>query len=472
MYTPPMRSVLKSNYIKNIIKLGAPLLAGNFSNYLLQVADTIMVGRLGTVSLAAVAMAGLYTGVVFTFIWPVSVGVRAITARRFGKQELEQKTNPHSSAYQINTGAVIENGFLVGILMTITSVLFSFSAPFIMRHLISDPEVLPLTLSYIYIIRFGLPLFSLAVVIHGFLGGINRTKNIMISNIGGSFLNIGFNFIFIYGKFGFPAMGIKGAALGTILAIACELIYLSATIIIPREMKKYRLLTFRVINFTLIMDIIKVLLPPAVQNILALSIFLLYESIVGSIGTVYLAATHVVFSVFRINKMIIGSFSNGTAILVGNSLGEGDKDKAVHYMRACQVIAAFFATLIGFSVALFPQPIAGIFTKDPRTLLFAVKALRFFAIFFFIEVLGFSYEIVFTGNGWGNYVLFSEFTTNVFFILGFTFLFVKIMGFGIYWAWGGFALYQIFHALILFIGYLSKRWIHVEVDSADKLPHS
>ena len=72
--------------------------------------------------------------------------------------------------------------------------------------------------------------------------------------------------------------------------------------------------------------------------------------------------------------------------------------------------------------------------------------------------------MVFTGNGWGRFVLFSEFTTNMLFILGFTFLTTRILGMGINMAWLGFGLYQLAHSLLLHIGYKSDRWIHAKID--------
>ena len=78
--------------------------------------------------------------------------------------------------------------------------------------------------------------------------------------------------------------------------------------------------------------------------------------------------------------------------------------------------------------------------------------------------MGFSFEIIFGGNGWGRYVLFSEFSTNIIFIIILTLVLVNIFHMGIYGAWMGFALYQVFHALILFLGFLSKKWLHIEVE--------
>ena len=75
---------------------------------------------------------------------------------------------------------------------------------------------------------------------------------------------------------------------------------------------------------------------------------------------------------------------------------------------------------------------------------------------------------LFAGNGWERYVLFAEFTTNMIFIIGLTLVLVFIFDIGIYGAWIGFALYQFFHALILFIGFISKKWLHVEVEKGNR----
>ena len=211
-------------------------------------------------------------------------------------------------------------------------------------------------------------------------------------------------------------------------------------------------------------NMFKIFIPVAIQNIIALAVFLFYESIIGAIGTVYLAATHVSFSLFRINKTLVGGFAQGSAILVGNALGANQKDFAVKIVYACQAIAAVIGTFVVLIVLLFTEIVMGIFVEDKQTITIGINALYFFGAFFFIEVMGYSFEIIFRGNGWGRYVLFSEFTTNMIFIIGLTLTLVFIFDMGIYGAWIGFALYQVFHALILFIGFISKKWLHVDVE--------
>ncbi|MCF6335843.1 MAG: MATE family efflux transporter, partial [Spirochaetales bacterium] len=343
-----------------IIALGIPLFAGNFSFYLLQLADTVMVGQLGTASLAAIAMAGLYAGILFTFVWPVLLGTQAIASRRFGK---EQNNNIPGEKLRLaeETGKSLDNGIIVGIIMGVFGLVFSFSAKPVLTVLIKDPELLPLSLNYISVFRWVLPFAGIMTAMSGFLGGINRTKNIMISNVGGSLLNIAFNYIFIFGKLGLPPFGIRGAAIGTVLAGGCQLLYLFFIIKFKKNLSSYKTLTFHSVDVTVMKNMFKIFSPVALQNIIALAVFLIYESILGSIGTIYLAATHVIFSLFRINKTLIGGFAQGAAILVGNALGADQKDSAVKIVYGCQKIAASIGFLIVFSILMFPEAIMGLF---------------------------------------------------------------------------------------------------------------
>lgn len=448
--------------IKKIITVGTPLLAGNFSFYLLQVADTAMVGRLGTDSLAAIAVATLVSGILATVVWPVTVGTQGIASRRFGKQQATpEKDRPLAATH---TGEVLESAILAGIIASVLAILLSYFAPWVLRQLLPDERVGIIAYQYIALYRISLPFLGFSVALTGFLAGIKKTSAIMFSNILSNLINIAVNYILIFGKLGFPALGIKGAALGTIISQAVSALYLLVPLL-PREQRRlYNYFSFSSLKPDLLYSIFRSGLPVGVQNCVALFIFLVYESLVGAIGTVYLAATHIVFSVFRINKTIVGGFARGSSILVGNALGAEDREEALQVVRGCTIIALFIGIIILLLILLFPEAIAGLFSKDQETIFLGKKALLFFAVFFFLEVLGYSFEIIFTNNGWGTYVLISEFSTNVVFILLCTFLSVKVFNLGIYFAWTSFALYQIFHALILLSGFLSRKWMNVQVE--------
>ncbi|MGI9257177.1 MAG: MATE family efflux transporter [Salinispira sp.] len=453
--------IMKQGIFSRIAVLGLPLLFAQIMHYLHQIADSVMLGRFGDDSfeLAAVGIAGLFTWILNTMLWPLSNGVQAITARRFGKQSEDDKNS------KVFTGEALDNGMLTALAAGVLALAASIFARPILSLLIQNTEILERALEYIGIMRLALIPTGLFFVMQGFFGAINKTAYVMMSGIFSNVLNILLNYLFIFGAFGIPPMGIRGAALGTVISWAASAVFLFLLIILRSYAKMYRLFTFRYIKKSLCLDIIKVALPPGVQNVIALSIFMIYQTIIEDYSVVILAATHIAFSVFRLNKTLIGGFARGAGILIGNAFGRNDKKTVWKLMTANAFIAAGIALLVALITAFGRNTIAAFFTTDPRTIEVAARALLFFAPFFLIEALGFAFEIVFVANGYGRYVLLSEFSTNIIFIIGATLLARYFFPNNVTLAWLSFGLYQIFHALLMFVGYLRKKWLYAQVES-------
>ena len=444
--------------LKRITVLGAPLLAGRLSHYSHQVADSVMMGHFGegSLELGALAMAGMFFWVLNTFLWPLASGVQAIVSRRQG-------TGGEISAPG-NLGAVCDQGILTSLLFAAVAFALSFLARPVFNLMLENDQLIDLAVRYIAVLRWSFFPFAIQQIMTSFFSSIHKPRYSMIVSFLSNGINILLNYIFIYGKLGFPQMGITGAALGSLLSIWIGCAYVLFIALKKENRLKYRLFHSLSPDRKVIGNIIRIAAPPAIQNILAMLIMMFFEAMVENIGAVYLAATHIVLSFYRINKTIVGGFSHGAAIHVGNELGAGNKDGAKRVMQAGYLIGAIVGIGVFILVFCFPGAVAALFTGPGETLDTATSALRFFSLFFFFEILGFTFEMVFNGNGWGRYVLFSEFTTNVVFILGFTFITTRLLGLGINYAWLGFGLYQLFHSLLLHIGYKSGRWIHANVD--------
>ncbi len=447
--------------IRRIVLLGIPLLAGNLSTYLMKAVDLAMLGRLGTETLAAAGIATLATSVLYTLVWPVSLGVQAIASRRYGRQA----ASGHPEELMRETAWVISNGAIAGWISAAIALMLSTLLGPALRVLLEERYLADLALEYVRVLRWSTIIMSLGMAHRGFLSALNRTRIVMVATVLGNGLNVLLNYALIFGNFGMSALGIRGAALGTLLSEAV----LTAVLLLygqfAPKMRPYKLLRFAHVRLATIRDIFRVMFPPALQNAAALSIFLTYQTLIGRIGTGYLAVTTLLFTMFRINKTLVGGFAQGTSILVGNYLGARRPGEARSAILGQVVIATAVGITVAITLLALPKTILGLFALERSLLPIGVAALRFFTLFFLIEVLGYSFEIIFSHNGWGRLVLFSEFTTNVLFILGWSVVAVYLLDLGIYGAWSGFAAYQIAHALILTGGFFSGRWMRVEVDS-------
>ena len=434
--------------IQRILLLGFPLLASRLSNYSHQVADSIMMGhfRDGSLELGALAVAGLFIWVLNTLLWPLGNGVQAIVCRRAGsKGELSRPENQ---------GTVMDHGILAAVSFSLLAVAGSFLARPLFNRIINDDQIIELAMVYVGILRFAFLPLGVQLMIQRFFNSIQKPRYAMIVSFLTNGTNIFLNYIFIYGKLGLPEMGIAGAALGTVLSSWTGCFYMLIVAYQKKYREPYRFFQTRKLDYVLIKNIVKQALPPAIQNMLAMFIMLLYEALVENTGVVYLAATHVVFSAFRINKTIVGGFSHGASILVGNELGSENKEGARQVIHACYLIGLFIGALVFLTAFFFPEVIARIFVASDTSLETVTMALKFFAPFYFMEIIGFSFEMVFISNGNGKFVLFSEFTTNILFILIFPLLALNFFDGDAQMAWLGFGLYQVTHSLILHGGFL------------------
>ncbi|MBI9098074.1 MAG: MATE family efflux transporter [Spirochaetaceae bacterium] len=450
----------KNSELKTILILGFPLLAGRLSHYFHTVTDSMMLGHFkeGSQELAAIAVAGMFIWIFNTFLWPLGNGVQAITTRREGEESIKENRSFH------HIGEVLDNGLFTALLVAFVAIIGSFSAYFIIPFLISDTHVADLALQYINIMRWAFIPFGFTMVLQRFFSSIHKTRYVMFASVLSNGLNILLNYFFIFGKMGFPALGIEGAAWGTVISQVVSLGYMLLVFLTDRSIYKYRALRFKKIQVSLMKNIIRLAFPLGLQNSMFFIILLLYESMVENQGAMYLAAIHVAFSAFRINKTIVGGFAHAGAILVGNALGAGDYQKARKVVRTNYQLGLVIGLLAFCFFFFMPETLAKAFSSNRETLATMAEALRFFSFFYLAEIIGFSFEMIFGNNGWAKFVLYSELMTNWVFIIGFSFLMNLLFPGNYTLVWLGFGLYQIFHSLILHGGYLSKRWINVKLE--------
>jgi len=159
----------------------------------------------------------------------------------------------------------------------------------------------------------------------------------------------------------------------------------------------------------------------------------------------------------------VGGFAEGGSILVGNNLGRKDRAEAVRYAFAAEWIGIGVGVFLFSLILLFPEGIVRIFNNEPQTVAVGKDALRFFAVFMLIDVIGYPFEVIFTHNGWSRFVFYADASTHFVFLLALPFILLNFFNLGIYAAWSAFALEIVVYMAILTTGFFSKKWLYVEV---------
>jgi putative MATE family efflux protein len=436
------------------------------SEFFMYMADSAMVGRLGTNHLAAIGFATLFAEVLWVIVWPFGPGTQALASRRFGKLEaVKDRDISDYTVHQQRIGEVLDNALIISFAVGTVTIFFASYSREILGLLLDDSDLISLAHAYIRIVKWVMPLAAIFFSLYGLLAAIKLTRIIMVASVSVNVLNIVFNYILIFGKFGIPAMGIEGAAIGTLSSQGLGAVSLLAYVVFSRKLRGYRCCRFRTIQWRLIKDIFQVASPMIVQLGVSLGIFLYYESIIAGIGTVYLAVTHIVLTVFVLNRSLVEGFAEGGAVLIGNHLGRGDRKEALQYAYATECIAVCVGGVLLILVLIFPVFIVNIFNSEQETVAIGVRALRFAAGFLFISAIGFPLEVIFTHNGWGRYALVAELFPIFIFTLGLTLLVVKYFHMGIYAVWLSLGLYMIAYSALLIGGFFSKKWLDASVES-------
>ena len=225
-----MKYSLFTNDHKYILKLALPAIAGLSTQMIVSLVDTAMVGRLQNAEyyLAAMGIGVIATWAVISLFSSLATGTHVLIARAYGGSKFNE------CGRVLNTSIILS--FLIGIVVSFIVVFFSYD---IGQFLAVDKQVGFYAGQFLHYRFMGIPLFLITVSYRGFFFGIGKTKIFMISGLLVNFLNIIFNYFFIYGGFGMKGMGLAGAGIGSTIATGCDAIFYISVSLLPSYRHKY-----------------------------------------------------------------------------------------------------------------------------------------------------------------------------------------------------------------------------------------
>lgn len=339
---------------KQIWLIAYPILISLLMEQMIGMTDTAFLGRVGEVELGASAIAGVFYMVIFMVAFGFSIGAQILIARRNGERQYKE------------IGDLFYQGiyFQVGMATVMFLLSYCFS-PIILKRIVASEHIYEAATSYLHWRVFGVFFSFSAVMFRAFFLGTTQTKTLTLNSIVMVLSNVVFNYILIFGKFGFPALGIAGAAIGSSLA---ELVSLLFFILYTRsriDCRKYGL--DRIPKFRL--DVLKRMLNVSfwtmIQNFFSLSTWFLFFLYVEHLGERSLAVTNIVRNVSGILFMVLMAFASTCGSLVSNLIGAGHSDCVAGTIRQHVRIAYVFVLPLALLFALFPKLILGIYTDIP-----------------------------------------------------------------------------------------------------------
>jgi len=357
LYHISQRMRLHPARIRTVIRLAYPVALGMISITLLNVVDTAMLGRLGSLPLAAAGISGVaYFAIVFS-IAGIGIGVQTLTAWRYGEGNLRQ------------CGQVLNAGVMLSLVAGIPLVLASGAIAHILAPLLSQQsDVSSLGATYLRYRFLGSAFLLLNMVYRGFYNGIGDTKQQLVSAIVVTVSNILLDYALIFGNLGSPKMGIAGAAIASTLATAIGSVYFLGISLTPKYRKVYRLYRHFTHALSRVKPIIRLSLPVMGQRLMSNGSFFVFFSIVARIGTMELAASNIIRSVIGLSIMPAIGIGVAGMTLVGQNLGAGKPEDAEIFAWDAAKLAAYLMAAVGLLFVAFPRLIFMIYTSDPTVI--------------------------------------------------------------------------------------------------------
>ncbi|HLX12954.1 MAG TPA: MATE family efflux transporter [Bacteroidota bacterium] len=427
-----------------------PAIAGLSSQMVVSLVNTSMVGRLEhtDVMLAAMGLGFLASWAIASAFSSLSTGTHVLAARRHGEG------NP------IGVGEVLNNSLLICLVIgvAVAAIGYKFSYE-MMRFFSKDDAVARAGAGYMKYQFLGLPFFLLIVSYRGFFYGIGHTKIFMYSAIIINVFNIAFNYLFIYGAFGFPRMALAGAGAGYALSLGLGWLFFVAVTFVGEYRKQYKYYSHFKVSGNVIAQVVKISIPVSLQNILILLGFLIFMAITGIIGIVEQAASQVIVSALFISIMPCFGFGIAAQTLVGQALGRGDLRQALTYGYETAKLGTIFTFIVGIAFVCFPEFIISVITPSAEVVRVAKPVLQIVGIAQIIYGPGIIIANALQSGGATVYVMMVEVVTHWIVFLPLAYLFGVKLGYGLSGAWMALPVYVLAYTSLNLWKFRSLQWI-------------
>jgi putative MATE family efflux protein len=352
---------------RQILELAWPAILGNLLQTIVSMVDLVMVGRLGAVAVASVGLGGQMLWFLNALMVSVTVGTTALVARFIGAKQ--KKDAEH---------VLMQSMILVLLLSSFLTVFWYIFAEKALLLIGASHEVSELGGTYIRIVFLSTPCIFMIFTSEGALRGAGDTKTPMKVGATMNLINVVLNYILIFGKFGFPALGVRGAGIAT----ATAYVWAAVTYIVIFFSGKFILRMRR--EFTLdtktVKRIIRIGIPASIQRVVMSGSMILYVSIIAGFGTTALAAHQIGLRVESLSYMPGFGFAVAATALVGQNLGARNPQKAEESGWGAAKLCALLMGTAGLFMILFPRPMARLFVADMEVVDLAAWYLRIVAI--------------------------------------------------------------------------------------------
>lgn len=357
-------------YYKRLLKLAFPLVLTQAGQMIVQLVDNAMVGRVGTVELAAASFANSIFVVIMVFGLGVFLGITPLIGHAFGAKE------------DLKVASILKNAFALSVFLILILTLITWSISWWM-HLMGQPdEVWKMAIPYFRTLAISLIPFLLFMMLKQIGEGLGNTVLAMIATILSNLINVVLNYLLIFGKLGFPELGLLGAGYATLIArISMPIFIFVGFMYAPKIRHFFKLVSQAMVSTKEILKIISIGFPIAIQMVIEVSLFAFGAIMMGWMGDVPLAAHQVALGLASFTFMIANGVAMATTIRVSYQLGREAYDSMEKVTLSAVHLVLAYMFLCGVGFLLLRNQLPRLFTLDDAVVHQAASLIVVAAIF-------------------------------------------------------------------------------------------
>ncbi len=461
--TKKIPSGIKSSELyRDIIRIAWPSFVELLLTQLTSMADLMMVGamggktnpEIGTQALAAVGLTTQPKFLLMTAFIAMNTGITALVARNKGTNDSKQ------------ANLVVRQGLLFTFVATLLlSILgFFFAKPLVLFMGSTEAIVTKWATQYLQIQMIGFLSFALNSTITAALRAVGDSRTCMIYNLIANIVNVIFNWLLIFGHFGFPEMGVAGASLATVIGQFVAFFIALGVLLRGNGFLKLECKLGFMPNKLVLVNMLNIGLPAMIEQLLMRAGMIIFAKTVASLGTTAYATHQVCMNIQALSFMTGQAFAVSATTLMGQSLGKRRTDMAQAYCSRTRIVGLCFSALLALVFIFFGGNIVGLYNSDPNIIKMGGHIMLFVA---FLQPFQSSQFIIAGGlRGAGDTKATAIFTfITVLLIRPIVAICLVSTSLGLYGAWIAMATDQIVRSALVLWRYNSGKWKTIKLKS-------
>jgi len=354
--------VREKSFYKTLFVISLPAALQSIISFSKVAADTVMVGQLGDLPLAGVALSNQVVTFIFTVIFSLSSGSSVLIAQYWGKREITVIRKVFALVFMLCIG--------VGIAAMLAALMIPGQ---ILGLMTNEHEIIETAVPYFTIVSFSFAMFAASSALAVMFRNMEIVMAALWISLFTAILNITLNWLLIFGNLGFAEMGIRGAAIGTVIARCVEFMLMLGYVLVIQKKILLRIRDLFIPKLSIAADYIKHGLPIALGDSQWAFFTVVKAAVIGHLGTVMVSANAIADTIMNLGYIGSASLAAGACVVVGKAVGSGDNKKAREYSDSIQIIFAVMAVVMASLVFLLRVPVIDMFAISEQVRSYSIR---------------------------------------------------------------------------------------------------